>query len=155
MSRHTDPSSLDKHTRPFAPSAYKTYAFAQRHKSDKNIPVKLAKTATAALPFLYQHQTVQAKSTCRPAVSPTMSYDWLNLTEKSITCSVNGARTARAKWSCLGLTSHRRPILWKNCYKVESCQQQRRFSSCKHLTLVCELFSFSIGKVRASSGTTE
>ena len=38
-----------KHMR-FAPSAYKTYAFAQRHKSDKNIPVNLAKTAT--LPFL-------------------------------------------------------------------------------------------------------
>ena len=34
-------------------------------------------------------------------------------------------------------------------YKMESCQQQRRFSSCKHLSLVCELFfSFSTGKVR-------
>ena len=34
-------------------------------------------------------------------------------------------------------------------YKVESCQQQRRFSSCKHLSLVCELFfSFSTVKVR-------
>ena len=49
MSRHTDRSSLDTNTR----FAQWTYAFAQRHKSDKNIPVNLAKTATAALPFLY------------------------------------------------------------------------------------------------------
>ena len=34
-------------------SAYKTYAFEQTHKFDKKIPVILAKTATAALPFLY------------------------------------------------------------------------------------------------------
>ena len=33
-------------------------------------------------------------------------------------------------------------------YKVESCQHQRRFSSFKHLSLVCKLFSFSTGKVR-------
>ena len=33
-------------------------------------------------------------------------------------------------------------------YKVESCQQQRRFSSCKHLSLVCELVSVSTVKVR-------
>ena len=53
MSRHADPSSLDTNTTDtrLASSAYQTYAFAQRHKSDKNIPVNLAKTATAALPF--------------------------------------------------------------------------------------------------------
>ena len=47
----TDPTVLarHKHTR-FAP---RTYAFAQRHKSDKNIPVNVAKTTSAALPFLY------------------------------------------------------------------------------------------------------
>ena len=48
----TPARSGDANTR-FAPSAYKTHTFAQRHKSDKNIPVNLAKTATAALPFLY------------------------------------------------------------------------------------------------------
>ena len=60
------------------------------------------------------------------------------------------------------LTSHRRPILWKKLlqvYKVESCQQQRRFSSCKHLSLFflfvcvcvcvfCELFSVFDSRVR-------
>ena len=61
--RHTPVTSLtltlarSTHTR-FAPSAYKTYAFAQRHKFDKNIPVNLAKTATAALPFLYSKCSV-------------------------------------------------------------------------------------------------
>ena len=36
----------------------------------------------------------------------------------------------------------------------KSCQQQRRFSSCKHLSLVCELFSFSTVKVRVQAPLT-
>ena len=44
----TDPSSLDTNTRG-SPCPRIKHAFAQRHKSDKNIPVNLAKTATAAL----------------------------------------------------------------------------------------------------------
>ena len=52
LSRHT--SSLDTNTRGSPrPRIKHVNTFAQRHKSDKNIPVNLAKTATAALPFPY------------------------------------------------------------------------------------------------------
>ena len=77
---------------------------------------------------------------------------WLTKLEKCITCSVKGARTARAKWSCLGLTSHRRQILWKNCYwytrwKVVNGKEGVQFLQAPVASL-WTLFSFSTVKVR-------
>ena len=109
MSRHTDPSSLDTSTRG-SPRPCIKHTLLHRHKSDENIPVNIAKTATAALPFkmfsLHQRGDLPSVPPCR-----------LSKLEKGITCPVKAARIARAKWSCLGLTSHRHPILWKNCYR--------------------------------------
>ena len=154
MSRHTDWPALDTDKHTFAPSAYKTYVFVQRHKSDKNIPVNLAKTATAALPFLCKLQYVQSKWPTSGDLCCQPHLGWL---EKGITCSVKAARTARAKWNCLELTMQpQAPYTVEKLlqvYKVESCQQQRRFSSCKHLSLVSLVnSSFSTGR---SSDTTE
>ena len=79
---------------------------------------------------------------------------WLTKLEKSVTCSVKAARTARAKWRCLGFDQPQAPGTVEKLlqvYKVESCQQQRRFRSCKHLSLLFRLwtlFSFSTVKVR-------
>ena len=57
------------------------------------------------------------------------------------------------RWQC---SFFDRLFLWYTTYRVESCQQQRRFSSCKHLSLVSFVqnsFKFfdSSGQ---SSGTT-
>ena len=112
MSRHTDPSSLDTNcdTR-FVP---RTYAFAQRPKSDKNIPVN----RSPKLPP--RHFCINFKMFSLNQQGDLLSAlpgSYMTKLEKGITWSVKAARTARAKWSCLGLTSHRRPILWKNWVK--------------------------------------
>ena len=77
------------------------------HKSDKNIPVNLVKTVTAAFPFLYSFKNVQSKSTWVQLSTPPCQAIRQTKPEKGITCSVKAARTARAKRSCLGLTNHR------------------------------------------------
>ena len=74
---------------------------------------------------------------------------------KGITCSVKTARTARDKWSCLLLTSYRRPILLKNCYN-RVYNWGGKFSTAKKIRQVLQapvaslwtLFSFSTVKVR-------
>ena len=43
---------------------------------------------------------------------------WLTKLEKGITWSVKAARIARDKWSCLRLTSHRRPTTVKKLGKI-------------------------------------
>ena len=149
---HTDPSSHDTNTRGSPrPRIKRTPLHKDINliKTDLQISPKLL-----LLPFHFSSvglsltvQNVQSKSTRRPAVSPTMSYDWLNSVVKGITWSEKAARTARAKIMALPRVDQPQAPdtvdkLWQ-VYKVESCQQQRRFSSCKHLSLVsfCELFS--------------
>jgi len=101
-------------TLPRSTPAYKTYAFAQRHKSDKNRPVNLAKEKLLLLPW---HFCINFNIFCLNQQA-TMSLIWLTKLEKSITWPVKAARTARAKWRGLGLTSsHRRQIYLKNCYR--------------------------------------
>ena len=78
---------------------------------------------------------------------------WLTKLEKGITWSVNGARTARAKWSWLGLTSSRRPILWTNCCRytrwkvVGNTAKKIQFLQAP-VTSFWTLLSFSTVKVR-------
>ena len=143
MSRHTDPTSLDTNTRGSPrPHTKLTYAFAQRHKSDKNRPVNLAKEKLLLLPW---HFCINFNIFCLNQQA-TMSLIWLTKLEKSITWPVKAARTARAKWRGLGLTMQpQAPDTVEKLlqvYEAESCPQQTRFSSCKHLSLVSFVNSF-------------
>ena len=67
---------------------------------------------------------------------------------KGITCSEKASRTARAKWRWLGLTSHRRPILWTNQVVTGiqggklSTAMKIQFLQAPAASFVCELFSF-------------
>ena len=123
-----------KHAR-FASSAYKTYAFAQRHKSDKNRPVNLAKEKLLLLPW---HFCINFNIFCLNQQA-TMSLIWLTKLEKSITWPVKAARTARAKWwgGSGWPYSHRRQIQWKNCYRytrrkvVNSKEDSALASTCR------------------------
>ena len=73
-----------------------------------------------------------------------MPYDWLNLWKAS-RVQKKTARTARAKWRWFDQPQVPDTVeKLLQVYKVESCQQQRRFSSCKHLSLVSFVNSFSV-----------
>ena len=126
-----------KHARS-APSAYETHAFAQRHKSDKNRPVNLA----CKLLLLPCHFCINFKMFSLNQQGDLLSAPPCNMTDwtcerhhvlrKSCTNSTGQMELARVDQPQVPDTVEK--LL--QVYKVESCQQQRRFSSCKHLSLV-------------------
>ena len=76
--------------------------------------------------------------------------------EKGITCSVKSCTNSTGQMALPPVDQPQAPDTVEKllqAYKVESCQQQRRFSSCKHLSLVSLLNSSVFLQVRVLTPT--
>ena len=142
MSRHTDPSSLDTNTCGSPRPRMKHTLLHKDINLTKNIPVNLAKTATA-LPLVCLNFKMFGLNQQTDLMSAPPCLVWLNLwkasrVQKSCTKSTGQMKAAR-----VDQPQAPDPLdKLLQIYQVESCQQQSRFSSCKHLSLVSFVNSF-------------